>query len=56
MANLQVCFITTTMGLAYGDILLWIIPGSSLRTRGYGQAAIGVASGLVAMCISMRSF
>ena len=54
------------MGLAHGDILLQIIPASSkfliscfkkswcLRAKGYGQAAIGPGSGLVAMCISMR--
>ena len=61
------CFFTTTMGLAHGDILLQMIPVSSefltscfkkswcLRAKGYSWAAIGAASGLVAMCILMRT-
>ena len=62
-----VCFFTTAMELAHSDMLLWVIPASSkfliscfknswcLRAKGYGWAAIGAASGLVAMCILMRS-
>ena len=62
-----VCFFTTTMGLAHGDILLQMIPVSNkflifcfknswcLRAKGHGQAANWAGSSLVAMCISMRS-
>ena len=60
-------FFATTMGLAHGEILWWMNPASSkfliscfrkswcLRAKQYGQAATWAASGLVAMCISMRS-
>ena len=62
-----VCFLTMTMGLALGDMLLQLILVSSklliscfkkpwyLRSKGYGQAAIGAAYGIVAICILMRS-
>ena len=62
-----VCFLATNMGPAHGDMLLWMIPASSkfsisclkkswcLRSKGYGQAAIGEAFSLVAICILMRS-
>ena len=62
-----VCFFTTTMELAHGDILLQMIPASNkfliscfrmswcLWAKGYGQAATGTASGLVALYISMTS-
>ena len=55
------------MGLAHGDILSKMIPTSHkfliscfknlwcLRAKGYGWAATGATSHLVAMCILMRS-
>ena len=62
-----VCFFTTTIGLAHGDMLLLMILASSkflisgfkkswcLRAKGYGWAAIGAAVGFVAICILMKS-
>ena len=62
-----VCFFTTTMGLAHGNIPFLMIPAFNnflipcfkkswcLRAKGYGEAATGPASGLVAMCILMSS-
>ena len=55
MANLQVCFLTTTMGLAHGDILFQMIPASNKFCFLRSWAATGAASGIVTMCISMRS-
>ena len=68
MLSSKLCVILATMiELAHGDMLLWMIPASNkffiscfrklwcLRAKGYSQAVTGAESGLVAMCISIRS-